>query len=338
MGFLDRPKAKKPKRGLKKQPKRKKKQGLKKPPKRRAQAATAAWTAQLENRPQLPPTAQKRKRRTQTRFVWMTTARLRELAFSPRLISLGILLSVVYVLWQVGNNTRFTLQNITIEGSSYLPEAEVIAASGLRDTHIFAVEPENAALALSDFPGILSAQVDVEWPNEVRITVEEEAPLLIWQENDQNYWVNSAGNKIPVIDSGVDLLRVVADVPPIVPQIEPVEAEIDDSEEPEPFDPTAIEGVAYIPDDILEGALALAAVLPKVDVLHYQPSGGLIYEDENGWLVYFGTGDDMLHKYSVYQALIAQLAAENVTPDYVNVSNKDKPFYRPSQLQQPAEG
>jgi hypothetical protein len=78
---------------------------------------------------------------------------------------------------------------------------------------------------------------------------------------------------------------------------------------------------------VLEGALMLRQLRPNIDTLYYRPSSGLSYQDGRGWRVYFGTGTDMQQKLVVYEAIVAELLAQELTPTYISVSNQEKPYY-----------
>jgi hypothetical protein len=47
-----------------------------------------------------------------------------------------------------------------------------------------------------------------------------------------------------------------------------------------------------------------------------------------GWRVYFGTGLDMAQKLTVYERIVADLVARGLTPEYVSVSNQERPYYK----------
>jgi hypothetical protein len=78
----------------------------------------------------------------------------------------------------------------------------------------------------------------------------------------------------------------------------------------------------------MQGALQLRELRPNIDQLYYRPSGGLSYQDGRGWRAYFGTGRDMHQKLVVYETIVADLLAKGLTPEYISVSNQEKPFYR----------
>jgi hypothetical protein len=85
--------------------------------------------------------------------------------------------------------------------------------------------------------------------------------------------------------------------------------------------------VAFVPHDVLAGALQLKQLRPNIDRLYYRPSSGLSYQDGRGWRVFFGTGTDMSQKLVVYETIVEELLAQGLTPQYVSVSNQEKPYY-----------
>ena len=90
--------------------------------------------------------------------------------------------------------------------------------------------------------------------------------------------------------------------------------------------PTA--NTAFVPADVLAGALQLKALRPNIDRLYFQPGNGLSYQDGRGWRAYFGSGLDMEQKLVVYETIIEQLQGQGITPAYVSVANQERPFYR----------
>ncbi len=101
-------------------------------------------------------------------------------------------------------------------------------------------------------------------------------------------------------------------------------ADSDDNDEPENELDTS---VAYVPQEVLNGALSLRQLRPSINELYYRPSGGLIYRDARGWQVYFGTGTDMNQKLVLYETILNDLLTRGQNPRYISVSNMSKPYY-----------
>jgi hypothetical protein len=119
------------------------------------------------------------------------------------------------------------------------------------------------------------------------------------------------------------LLTIESEMPlveeSIVPEGETVEAD------------EAIElqaNLAFIPQDVLAGAEQLRELRPNIEKLYYRGDSGLSYQDGRGWRVYFGSGTDMNQKLVIYETIVEELLARGLTPQYISVSNQEKPYYR----------
>lgn len=323
----------------------KKKRLRKQPDLRRVYNASAAPLPSLT----VPKTASKRKRRNSQQRIRQPLSGVRRFVLSSRWISLGILAACVYTLFLIGQNDSFYLNYIPVEGTGSIPPTEIVERSGLAGKHIFAADPQGAADAIAAMDGVESADVLLRWPNEISIQVREDSPLALWLLNDQMYWVLESGKLIPSRTETVGLLQIVSELADVTPRPGTTEAleaatissanraattESDDEEagdevvgavsEEEP----EVLGVTYLPDPVLVGALQLRQLRPNIDQLYYRPSGGLSYQDGRGWRAYFGTGEDMHQKLAVYETVVEDLLARGIRPEYISVSNQERPFYK----------
>ena len=85
--------------------------------------------------------------------------------------------------------------------------------------------------------------------------------------------------------------------------------------------------IAFVPPEVLAGALQLRELRPDIAELYYRPYGGLSYEDGRGWRGYFGSGTDMNQKLVVYETIVADLLTRGIQPAHISVSNQEKPYY-----------
>lgn len=308
------------------------------------EAATAALQPRLAQRsrpttaaPQaapLPPSAQRRRVRNNLLPVRNFTFNVRAMIMSPRWYSAVLLGLCVYALVLIGTNRRFYLDAIDVQGVRVLPAAEVIGASGAFGAHVFAINPDDVAQQIGALPGVRSVQVELRWPDALTIVVEEDAPLLKWQENGQLLWVNADGALIPAAQRDLDLLLIEADLPP-APADNCRDAAADAAADAEaaadvaPARPATY--LCFVPPAVIDAALALRVARPELTTLTYSQIGGLRFQEAGGWTVYVGTGDDddVRAKLAVYDALLASLQARGITPEYINVSYLDKPVYKP---------
>lgn len=250
---------------------------------------------------------------------------LRAILFSARWVSLGLLALSVYALYLIGMDEQFYVTFIPVEGAHTIPAEEVVAASGLAGTHVFAVDPNAAAAQINELPGIIGASVAMNWPNDVTIQVTEDSPVALWRENGTDFWVNRQGSLIPARMGNMGLLQIVSEM---VPAAAPVVAEGEGQVEEETAVSTPTTSLPFIPTDVLNGALQLRELRPNIEQLYYRPAGGLSFQDGRGWRVYFGSGSNMQQKLVVYETIVEDLVARGITPLEISVSNQEKPFYR----------
>lgn len=272
---------------------------LRKQPKaRRAEVAAPALLPKVV----IPKTAKKRRSRNKRPFHFPTAA-FKRVATSSRWISLTLLLICAASLALIGYDESFYLDLIPVEGALTIPPSEIVQASELSNIHVFSADPNAAAAKIQALPGVVSTTVTLQWPNQVQIQVAEEAPVAVWDQGGQQYWIDENGRLIPARVRTVGLLQIQSELN------EPLE-------------------IDFIPVEVLEGAMQLKELRPNIDHLYYRPAGGLSYEDGRGWRVYFGIGLDMAQKLTVYERVVEDMLARGLTPEYISVSNQERPYYK----------
>ena len=271
--------------------------------------------------PQAARQRKRRNRRSRRRSRIPTTA-IKQFVFSARWISLLLLGVAAWALVTIGLDEQFYLTVIPVDGTVSIPAAEIVEASQLAGTHIFAVEPEAAAQRVAKVPGVINAAVSLNWPNQVLIEVQEDSPVAVWQEGEAQFWVTGNGRLIPIRATIPGLLTIESEMPlaeaPVI--------DTDSSEAAEETEPQA--NLSFIPQDVLDGAEQLRQLRPNIEKLYYRGDSGLSYEDGRGWRVYFGAGTDMNQKLVIYETIVDELLARGLTPQYISVSNQEKPYYR----------
>ena len=273
----------------------------KQPRVRRAEAVSPALLPDVV----IPKTAKRRAKRN-NRSIRFPSASLKRIFTSPRWISLGLLSLCIAALVLIGYDSTFYLDLIPVEGTLTIPPSEIVQASDLTNRHVFAADPNEAAAQINALPGVISTTVTLHWPNKVHITVAEEAPIAVWDQGGEQFWIDDSGHLIPARVRTVGLLQIQSEFS------------------------NALEAIDFIPIDVLEGALQLRELRPNIDYLYYRPAGGLSYVDGRGWRVYFGTGLDMEQKLIVYESMVSDLIARGQTPEYISVSNQERPYYKSS--------
>jgi len=300
----------------------------KQPKRRRVQSATALPSPQL----QLPKTAQKRRRKKKTEPVRFGLHTLKRIVFSSRWISLALLAAAVYALVDIYHEPRFYLTYIPVEGTVALSPEEVAKASGLPGSHVFAVDPAEAAGGIGELPGIISSTVTLRWPNQVYIEVAEESAVAIWLENGVEYGVTASGRLFPAVRPNPTLLRIESETQATLTRTQgdgtPGELEREGVNGGTVKDDELNTSLTFVPREVLAGAMQLRELRPAIEKLYYQPNGGLSYQDGRGWRGYFGTGAQMNQKLAVYESLVADLLSRGLQPEYISVSDQEKPYYK----------
>ena len=222
--------------------------------------------------------------------------------FGWRLMSGTIVLLLSLMLGRLLTDPHMYISGVNLGGAALVPGQEIYAAAGIAGQHIFWVDPAAVQSKVAAVPGIAAATVRVDWPATVTILVVERIPVVLWEEGGQKSWADADGNKF----------EARTDLPGLLP------IQVDDAP-----------GVAYkiAPPAAIEGALQLKQLRPNIELLHYDSQHGLSYQDGRGWRGYFGVGDDMVKKLTVYEKLVSDLLANGVQPKTISVESYEAPYY-----------
>lgn len=269
-----------------------------------------------------------RKRRVKFQPFTSMTFNIRQVVASARILSFSLLLLSIYAIWLIGNNPRFYLSRIDIEGATIIQKSEIKRASNAFGTHIFAVEPAVSAELIQQLPGVLTARVDLVWPDRLHITIEEEIPVLNWQENGRDFWVNASGTLIPAFGRDMSLLTIVANVPPVLTQ-QTAGIEHDENGDLVEGAPPKLTYLDFVPLSVIETALGLKQEMPDIDHLEYSLTAGLQFQDTRGWTAKFGSSGDLAAKLNIYEAVVSNTQARGIVPEYINVAQPTKPVFKP---------
>ncbi|HSH02121.1 MAG TPA: FtsQ-type POTRA domain-containing protein [Anaerolineae bacterium] len=274
----------------------------------------------------LTEAAKRRRRQQQNQQLqaWLGTGQ--NLLLSTRWLSLAILLICLYTILQISIDERFYLTQIPVDGLATIPPGEIMAATGIAGKHIFAIDPNQVAADIAQVPGVVSSAVTLSWPNQVQVSIVEDSPIAIWEQDGTDFWINKQGAIFPARGLQVPgLLRIISELPPPPLPEPPPNADPNEPAEPSWEDTLPL---AFVPQDVLDGAFLLRELRPELNELYYRSADGLSFVDERGRRIYMGTGLDMNQKLAIYEAIRADLVSRNLTFSYISVSNQAKPYYR----------
>jgi hypothetical protein len=234
--------------------------------------------------------------------------------FPWRLVSTAIILAIIGLGAFIFTNPMFYVLRAEVGGLRYVSADEIYTQAGIVGYHILWVEPDVVAERIAANPSLDMAQVVVRWPARVVILVREREPAIVWEQAGKGYWVDVRGHLMLMRRDLPNLVRVINEGEAIPFQC--------------PGPRCADQDTISIDTDVVLGTQHLKTLRGNIDVLYYDPSRGLSYQDGRGWRAYFGVGANMDIKLAIYETLVADLMARGIQPVYIDVSNPDAPFYR----------
>jgi hypothetical protein len=244
---------------------------------------------------------------------------LPHISYGPRWLSFFIAIFCFLDLYLMLNVDPFIVHEANISGNERVTTQQIQAVLGIANLPSAYLDPEQIQNnILAAFPDVLTAQVDVNIPNNVVISVDERTPVAAWQQDGQTVWVDALGYAFPPRGQVAGLPTITAAGAPPAPANN---------------DPTPVIGARpFLPTDLSEAIKTLAPYLPQGATMVFDPQYGLGWNDPQGWKVYFGhsNGDNAL-KLQVYQTMLTYLSKKNIQPILISVEYPNAPFYRVGQ-------
>ncbi len=226
--------------------------------------------------------------------------------FSARLLSGVVLVMLAGLLVVFFQSDAFYVHRIEVGGLDHLTAEEVFALSEVANLHVFWIDPAIVRENILRSPSVADVEVLVSWPpHPVQIEVQEREPALVWEQAGVRTWIDVRGRVMPQRTDLEGMLRIIVE-------------DVD----------TPVGTNVIIPQDVVNGALQLRALYPDLQDLLYDSVEGLGYQDPRGWRVWFGAGTNMPAKLNVYNALVNNLIARGIQPEYIDVGDVDAPYYK----------
>lgn len=226
----------------------------------------------------------------------------------PRLLTIFLLASMILAFIRVLTSNDFYVEQAKVLGNKLLSNAQTRSMAQVDGNLIFNIDPRRVVDQLKQYPEVLSAEVDISWPNQVEISLVEREPVVEWYDAGRTWWMSADGVAFIQHGSWPDIVKVRAQASvlqvfedPLVPVIKP---------------------------EVLSAAVDLSANMPEIETLNYDSAYGLGIEDSNGRIVHFGVEGDMTVKVQMYRQLVERLSARNNNRVEIFLMNQDRPFYR----------
>ncbi|HEY5434323.1 MAG TPA: FtsQ-type POTRA domain-containing protein [Candidatus Limnocylindrales bacterium] len=104
------------------------------------------------------------------------------------------LLAAIAGLYGVATTGAFTVQRTSIEGATWTPEQEILAALAIpADQNAFALRAAALEARVLGIPSVRTAAVTVALPDEVRVAITEREPVMVWQVGSRRFLVDASG-------------------------------------------------------------------------------------------------------------------------------------------------
>jgi hypothetical protein len=194
-----------------------------------------------------------------------------------------------------------------IEGTAVIAPDAVLAAADVEGVNLFLLDPDEIAGNITErIPGVQQAAVTIGISGAVDIRITERAPILLWTQDGQEYWVDADGVMFPVTRSigGLVSVEVLGQGPAI-----------------------ALDGGPDVDPGVVINALELAVSLPQGSRILFDTQHGLGMADSSGMTVYFGTSGRIEQKMEIFRRLAQRFVARGIRPSLVDVQDIWQPFY-----------
>jgi cell division septal protein FtsQ len=208
------------------------------------------------------------------------------------------------ILWLWLGDT-FYVTRVSVAGNALTPAQEIVQTSDIGGLHILWVNAATASERIvNGNPAIKSARVDCQLPNRCAIKVQERQPSVAWRFGGAVTWIADDGMAFAA-KRDTDLPLIVID---------------------------ALQGPALLPGKeadqrIVKAAVAVAKALPAVRQYKYTAEHGLEFQSKGGYPVYLGLGDNMADRAMMWKAVEAELNAQSVTPQFVDLRYPLAPYF-----------
>jgi hypothetical protein len=246
------------------------------------------------------------------------------------IIAIVLFLVVIFLV----NSPMFRVQSLSVDGlTRYTPDEFQPLVKG-RKISIFLFDTSAVLHSLRlVYPELIDPQISISMPNQVLVSAGEREPIILWQANGSNYWIDAEGVILQPRGEVNGLLIVQSTVAPPLARMSQTPTSVVDYArmiiERQSGNLTSEELIDLISPDTLNAIIEMSAILPAGGSLVYNPISGMGWRDPRGWEVFFGTDlSNIDFKQVEYETILARLVEMGVSPAMISVEHIDAPYYR----------
>lgn len=215
-----------------------------------------------------------------------------------------LLLALGWLTYQLFATEAFYVYEARVVGNQLVPAEEIYQNSGLEGMSIFWITPAQVEATVASLPNIKEAKVHCGLPDRVTIEVVERQPQVIWQQGEKRYWIDEEGTVLPVRGE-LPEATVIVDL-----------------------DERPIHSGDRVDPQVIAGVQKLRSLLPEVTTVQYASHTGISFQNEQGWPIYLGQGEDIEQKVAVMKAMLQEIAAKDIHPQFIDLRFKGSPYYK----------
>ncbi len=255
-----------------------------------------------------------------------------------RLLSFGMVVGLCLVLYLMWTTPYFVVEQAEISGLNRIMGHDVNAVLDIGGMPSFALDSvKMQQILVEQFPEFASADVSVNFPNTVAISVTERLPVLIWKQDGRTDLIDQEGMAFPLRSEEINV---------DLPQVEAFGTLTGLVPVPVPTDTVKTNGLRFSlfgkPEDLpeinqaqqvltpeaVQSILKLSEFAPQGLPLTYRDEHGFGWQDSAGWFVYFGDAQEIDLKLNIYQKILRLLDDKDVKPELISVEWVHAPYYR----------
>jgi cell division protein FtsQ len=201
----------------------------------------------------------------------------------------------------------------SVSGQHLLSADDIYAAAGVENWNVLWLRRDELRERLLAQPWVADAEVTVQLPAQVAISVRERPAVAVWATNEGEYWVAETGALLPV---GEESSAEAARTPRLVDPLAQAGLETRD-------------GKLSVDVQAVAGALALIQRVPGLAEVRYSAEVGLNFSlPESGLWVYWGDGERVEEKMDSVALGRKLVQGGEAVGAVLDVRNPGKPFLR----------
>jgi cell division protein FtsQ len=224
-------------------------------------------------------------------------------------MALGVA-AIVPVLLGLYMSPAVRVNNVEVVGASRIDPSEIESLASLNGDSMLRLDQQGAEERVRYLPGLKSVQVSREWPDSVRIVVEERVPWAYWQVGETRYVIDAEG-------------VVLADVPPA--EGAPTVTDLTNPVRLVPGDRVDSDAVA-LTRQLTQRVPELLAVNPAG--FEYSTEKGLALVADTGYRVVIGDSQNIEYKLAVWQKIEETLGRGSMSGHVLDLRFEDRPAFQ----------